>query len=97
MFKMVFWLNVFYQQQKNLSITEHLLHVKFYYKKFTSMYVFFLSLFIIYLERERETERERRSRETGRERIPSRLCTVSAEPDTGLYVLFISHKSLVGG
>ena len=27
---------------------------------------------------------QRRGRETGRERIPSRLCAVRAEPDTGL-------------
>ena len=31
--------------------------------------------------RERERERERRG---GEERIPSRLCAVSAEPDVGL-------------
>ena len=40
-------------------------------------------------QRERERERERvhahgRGRERGRERIPSRLRAVSAEPDTGL-------------
>ena len=42
-------------------------------------------------EREREREREKvciceqgRGRERGRERIPSRLHAVSAEPDTGL-------------
>ena len=39
--------------------------------------------------RERERERERackqgRGRERGREKIPSRLRAVSAEPDTGL-------------
>ena len=39
--------------------------------------------------RERERERERaqqlgRGRERGRERIPSRLCIVSSEPDSGL-------------
>ena len=41
------------------------------------MYVFIL--------REKERERAwRRGREGGRERIPSRLCTVIAELDTGL-------------
>ena len=36
-------------------------------------------------ERERERERkQRRDRETGRERIPTRLSDVSAEPDAGL-------------
>ena len=41
--------------------------------------------------RDRERERERESlhtqgkgRERGRQRIPSRLCAVSIEPDTGL-------------
>ena len=53
--------------------------------------ILFLSLFIF--ERERDRERERgREREidleceqgSSRERIPIRLCAVSAEPDTGL-------------
>ena len=36
-------------------------------------------------ERERERERDfRRGRERRRERIPSRLCAVSTEPDGGL-------------
>ena len=38
-------------------------------------------------ERERERERASMSRggtDRGRERIPSRLCTVSTEPDVGL-------------
>ena len=43
-------------------------------------------------ERERERERERAraekgQRETGRDRIPSRLHTVSVEPDTGLELM----------
>ena len=43
----------------------------------------------IYSEREREREREstskwKRVRERGRERIPSRLSTVSTEPNVGL-------------
>ena len=37
-------------------------------------------------ERERKREREREGRE-GRERIPSRLCVVSMEPDTGLNLM----------
>ena len=46
----------------------------------------FLSLFI---ERERERERERASISRGgaerrRDRIPSRLCTTSTEPNVGL-------------
>ena len=42
-----------------------------------------LFLMFIYFERERKCVCEqRRGRE--RERIPSRLCTVSAEPDAGL-------------
>ena len=46
---------------------------------------FFVSLFI-YFEREREREREHickqgRGRERGRERIPSRLHAVSAQPE----------------
>ena len=47
---------------------------------------FFLSLFI-YWEREREREREsasRRGAERRRDRIPSRLHTVSTEPNVGL-------------
>ena len=40
-------------------------------------------------ERERQKERNReckqgRGKERGRERIPSRICTVSTEPDVGL-------------
>ena len=43
----------------------------------------------MYFERETETETERQSisgrrTERGRERIPSRLCTDSAEPNVGL-------------
>ena len=50
--------------------------------------VFFLSSFI-YFEREREREREcmcvqGRGRDRGKERIPSRLHTVSTEPNVGL-------------
>ena len=48
--------------------------------------LFFKCLFIL---RERERERERkwaRSRERGRERIPSRLWAVSAEPNMGLHL-----------
>ena len=40
---------------------------------------FFFFLSFIYLFREKEHEWER-----GRERIPGRLLTVNAEPDTGL-------------
>ena len=43
----------------------------------------FLSLFI-YFQRDRERERERESRGGARERIPSRLHAISAEPDAGL-------------
>ena len=42
----------------------------------------FLCLFF-YFERER-AQAEERQRERGRERIPSRLCTVSTESDVGL-------------
>ena len=52
--------------------------------------IFFLVYLFILRERERERERERKGalagegqRETGRERIPSRLPTVLAEPDAG--------------
>ena len=39
-------------------------------------------------ERERERERESKAgRERGRERIPSRLHTVSIEPNTGLELM----------
>ena len=45
-----------------------------------------VSIFLSFLYlREREREHEQgRGRERGRERIPSRLCAVSGEPDTGL-------------
>ena len=43
----------------------------------------FFSTLSIYFERETE-HKWRRGRERGRKRIPSKLCTASAEPDTGL-------------
>ena len=52
---------------------------------------FFLSLFIL-REREREREREneqRRDREKWIKRIPSRLHTVSAEPDVELELMHL--------
>ena len=42
-------------------------------------YLNFLKVYLFIFERERERERE-----TERYRIPSRLCTVSVEPDVGL-------------
>ena len=45
------------------------------------MHFFF---FNVYFLREKERECTGRDRERGRERIPSRLCAVSAEPDVGL-------------
>ena len=42
---------------------------------------------LIYFDRERERERAHkhgRSRERGRQRIPSRLCDASTEPEVGL-------------
>ena len=48
----------------------------------------FLKCIFIYFEREREREqcmhKQEKGRESGRERIASRLCTVSTEPDIGL-------------
>ena len=44
-------------------------------------------MYLFLRERERERERESdwgRGRETGRQRIPSRLCAASAEPNAGL-------------
>ena len=44
-------------------------------------------MFIIYFERERERENQQgrgRERRGERERVPSRVCTVSTEPDKGL-------------
>ena len=47
-------------------------------------FVFFLSL-LIYCERQRHHEwGAGRERERGRERIPSRVCAVIWEPDSGL-------------
>ena len=53
-------------------------------------YVIFLSLFI-FEERDRQTDGENTSESRGgaqnqreRERVPSRLCVVSAGPDSGL-------------
>ena len=55
------------------------------------MFLFFLCFFNVYLfsfERDREKERpdreEGRGRESGGQRIPSRLHAVRAEPDAGL-------------
>ena len=50
---------------------------------------FFFNVYLFIFERERERERERdskqgRGRERGRQRIPSRLLTVSTEPNAGL-------------
>ena len=50
--------------------------------------VFKKCLFIF--ETERDCEGGRRGRERGRQRIPSRLCAVSAEPNVGLE--FTSHE-----
>ena len=45
-------------------------------------------MFIYLFLRERERERDRgRGREKGRERIPSRLCADSAEPNVGLSLM----------
>ena len=41
----------------------------------------FLKSLLIYFERDRE---KGRGRGTGRERIPSKLCAISMEPDMGL-------------
>ena len=51
--------------------------------------IFFL-INLFYFERERERERERTRAQVGegqRERIPSRLHIVSAEPDAGLELM----------
>ena len=49
--------------------------------------LFLFSSFYLFILREREQGRGReRERERGRERIPSRLHTLSAEPDVGLEV-----------
>ena len=51
------------------------------------LHSFLFSLKFIYLfwERERVSKHKQgRGRDRGRERIPSRLCTVSTEPDVGL-------------
>ena len=57
----------------------------FPYKKFN------VYLFLREIERERERERERMSwggaEREAREKIPSRLCTVSTEPDVGLKLI----------
>ena len=45
---------------------------------------FFKAHLFILREREREQHEQRRGRERERKRIPSRLCTVSAEPEAGL-------------
>ena len=50
--------------------------------------LFFLSLFFILREQERERERaEEGQTERGRERIPSRFHVASAEPDVGLELM----------
>ena len=55
----------------------------------TTLSYLFIYLFLRERERERERERGRegergRGRERGRQRIPSRLHTISAEPEAGL-------------
>ena len=52
-------------------------------KNFKFSFFSFLFLKFIYYLRERGRE-QGMSRETGRQRSPSRLCTVSTEPDVGL-------------
>ena len=44
-------------------------------------------------ERERESEQAGRGRKRGRERIPSRLCIVSEEPNMGL--ILINHEIMI--
>ena len=60
---------------------------------FTSPYLskhflHFILLFLMFILFLRDSEREQgRGRERGRERIPSRLCIISAEPDAGLELM----------
>ena len=50
-----------------------------------TFYFFNLSDFFKFLLKERKNVSEQgRGRERGREEIPSRICTVSKEPDAGL-------------
>ena len=61
---------------------EHLLEL--------SLLLLFLKCLFIYFKEERESACKHklgRGRERGRERIPSRLHTVSAEPDAGLHLM----------
>ena len=52
-------------------------------KILTFIIVYFFKF--IYVFREKESERAR-EQVTGGERIPGRLCALSAEPDVGLYL-----------
>ena len=59
------------------------------------LYFFFK---FVYFERERDRQRERvgeeqREREREGERIPSRLHTVSTQPDVGLYLM--NHEIMI--
>ena len=61
---------------------EHLLEL--------SLLLLFVKCLFIYFKEERESACKHklgRGRERGRERIPSRLHTVSAEPDAGLHLM----------
>ena len=46
-----------------------------------ALYKIFFNVYLFFRERERK---QRRGKETGRERIPSRLQAVGTEPDPGL-------------
>ena len=55
-------------------------------EKFLFFLFFFKFILFIYFERVRERENTGEGRTEREERIPSRLCTVSTEPNTGLHL-----------
>ena len=73
----------------NVYIWVFLIPVVWLISYFILWFTYERKFFLIYFEREKEGvwEREGRGRERGREKIPSRLCAVRMEPNTGLYLI----------
>ena len=79
-------------RDSNSLYTLYICNLSVYLCSFLLVSLFFFEVLLIYFEREKACE-QGRGRERGRERIPSRIHVVSAEPDVGLNVMSHELKS----